>query len=108
MRPQDLKALLLVFISLLLFGLNFFYSVYALKVLKEHTNKLNTYMSLREENLQIRSKIERILSLEKLKDYARRHGFKDFDWDKFVLDVIREPSKRDLPKGRGGSRNRRR
>jgi len=79
---------------LILLG-NMLYSLYSIKVMREHSQKLREYKSLREENLRLRGEIEKILNVKELERYAIRRGFKPFDWEEFVLPLFKEPSGTD-------------
>ncbi len=92
-------AMLFMGLAFLLAGL--LYSSYALKVSKEHARKLTELKRLKEENLRLKAEIESMLDIEGFKRWALRHGYKPFDWEKFVLDRFTKPSRR------GQSRERR-
>ena len=95
-----MNPFLVVLIALIIFLGNLFYSVYAIRVLKDHSQKLSLYKSLKEENLRLRAEIEKILSVEELEKYALSRGFKPFNWEEFALTLFREPSKKGRTRGR--------
>ena len=96
-----MNPFVVVGVALLIFLGNLLYSAYSLKVLKEYSEKLSRYKSLKEENLKIRAEIERLLNLKELERYALKRGFRYFNWDEFVLYILREPPERDQPKRNG-------
>ncbi len=95
-----MNPFIVVLIALIIFVGNLFYSVYAIRVLKEHSEKLSLYKSLKEENLRLRAEIEKILSVEELERYALSRGFKPFNWEEFALMLFKEPSRKGRTKGR--------
>ncbi len=97
-----MSPFLLVGLGVLILLANMIYSAYSIKVLKEHSQKLSTYKSLKEENLRLRAEIERMLNIRELERYALQRGFKPFNWEEFALILFKEPSKK------GRSRKRRR
>ena len=86
--------------GVLIFLANMLYSAYSIKILKEHSQKLSTYKSLKEENLRLRAEIERMLNIKELERYALRRGFKPFNWEEFALILFKEPSKKGRTKKR--------
>lgn len=76
---------------------NMLFSSYSIKLLKEYSAKLSEYRKLKEENLELRAKIEKELNLKDLERYALRKGFKPFRWEEFVLILI-ELSEKDRTK----------
>ncbi|MDQ7038890.1 MAG: hypothetical protein Q9N26_06800 [Aquificota bacterium] len=97
-----MNPFLMVAVGVLLFLGNLLYSAYSLKVVREHSLKLNRYKTLKEENLKLKADIERLLNIKDLERYAVRRGFRPFSWEEFVIYVLTEPS------GKGRSRERRR
>jgi len=95
-----MNPLLIVIIALVIFLGNLFYSVYAIRVLKDHSTKLSTYKSLKEENLRLKAEIEKMLSIEELERYAVRRGFRPFNWEEFAIFLFKEPSKKGQPRRR--------
>ncbi len=89
-------------LALLIFLGNMLYSAYSIKVLKEHSEKLSRYKSLKEENLKLKAEIEKMLNIKELERYALRHGFKPFNWEEFAIILFKEPS------GKGRTKKRRR
>ena len=95
-----MNPFMIVFIALVIFLGNLFYSVYAIRILKDHSAKLSTYKSLKEENLRLRAEIEKMLSIEELERYAIKRGFKPFNWEEFAILLFKEPSERGQPRKR--------
>ncbi len=91
---------LALFTAILLFGGNLLFSIYALDTLKEHSQKLRLYKSLKEENLKLRASIEKLLNVKELRKYAFRKGFRPFDWEELVIYIITEPSEKGRTKKR--------
>lgn len=88
----------LIAVGIFLFLINFLYSSYSLKVLKEHSHKLTEYKKLKDDNLKLRAQIESILNAKELERYALRHGFKPFSWEETVLFLLTEPSRKGQSK----------
>jgi len=95
-----MNPFLAVGVGVLIFLGNLLYSAYSIKVLKEHSRKLSTYKSLKEENLRLRAEIEKMLNIKELERYALRRGFKPFNWEEFALILFKEPSKKGRTKKR--------
>lgn len=95
-----MNPFLVVGIALLIFFGNMLYSAYSIKVLKEHSDKLSTYKSLKEENLKLRAQIEKMLNIKELERYALQRGFKPFNWEEFAIILFKESSKRDRTRKR--------
>ncbi|EDP75767.1 hypothetical protein [Hydrogenivirga sp. 128-5-R1-1] len=95
-----MNPFLAVGLGVLIFLANMLYSAYSIKILKEHSQKLSTYKSLKEENLRLRAEIERMLNIKELERYALRRGFKPFNWEEFALILFKEPSKKGRTKRR--------
>ncbi len=95
-----MNPFLAVGLGVLIFLANMLYSAYSIKVLKEHSQKLSTYKSLKEENLRLRAEIEKMLNIKELERYALRRGFKPFNWEEFALILFKEPSKKGRTKKR--------
>ncbi len=89
-----MNPFLAVGLGVLIFLANMLYSAYSIKILKEHSRKLSTYKSLKEENLRLRAEIEKMLNIKELERYALRRGFKPFNWEEFALILFKEPSKK--------------
>ena len=94
-----MNPFLAVGLGVLIFLANMIYSAYSIKVLKEHSEKLSTYKSLKEENLRLRAEIER-MHVKELERYALRRGFRPFNWEEFALILFKEPSKKDRSRKR--------
>ncbi len=95
-----MNPFLIVLIALVIFLGNLFYSVYAIKILKDHSQKLSSYKSLKEENLKLRAEIEKMLSVKELERFALKRGFKPFNWEEFAIILFKEPSEKGQPKKR--------
>ncbi|RLJ70675.1 hypothetical protein BCF55_0956 [Hydrogenivirga caldilitoris] len=95
-----MNPFLIVGLGLLIFLANMLYSAYSIKVLREHSQKLSTYKSLKEENLKLRAEIENILNIRELERYALKQGFKPFNWEDFALILFKEPSEKGRTKKR--------
>ncbi len=94
MRGKGMSVKALLISALFLFLINAIFSAYAVKVLKEYSENVKTYKKIREENLKLRVEIEKMLNMEKLEEYAKRKGFKEFSWEEFVIHVIFEEDKK--------------
>ncbi len=92
-----MNPFLAVGLGVLIFLGNLIYSSYSVKVLKEHSEKLSRYKSLKEENLKLKAEIEKMLNLRDLERYAVKRGFRPFSWEEFVAYILREPSERGRP-----------
>ncbi len=88
-----MNPFLAVAVGVLIFLGNMIYSAYSIKVLKEHSEKLKTYKSLKEENLKLKVQIERMLNIRELERYALRHGFKPFNWEEFAIILFQRTFK---------------
>lgn len=95
-----MNLFIVVGIAVLIFLGNMIYSTYSIKVLKEHSEKLSTYKSLKEENLKLKAEIEKMLNIKELERYALRRGFKPFNWEEFAIILFKEPSKKGRTKKR--------
>ncbi len=95
-----MNPFLIVGIALLIFLGNMIYSAYSIKILKEHSEKLSRYKSLKEENLKLKAEIEKMLNIKELERYALRKGFKPFNWEEFAIILFRETSKKGQSKKR--------
>lgn len=95
-----MKPFVVVGIALLIFLGNMIYSAYSIKVLKEHSEKLSRYKSLKEENLKLRAQIEEMLNIKELERYALKRGFKPFNWEEFAIILFKEPPKKGRTKKR--------
>jgi hypothetical protein len=95
-----MNPFLILLIALVIFIGNLFYSVYSIKILKDHSLKLSAYKSLKEENLKLRAEIEKILSVKELERYAVRRGFKPFNWEEFAIILFREDGGKDRSRKR--------
>jgi hypothetical protein len=95
-----MNPFILLLTAVLLFIGNMIYSAYAVKVLKEHSDKLKEYKSLKEENLKLKAQIEKMLNIKELERYALRRGFKPFNWEEFAIILFKEPSRKGRTKKR--------